>query len=414
MFNYGFYNIKNKANVQQQRGNVTFKSQIINAPTVSKINKFMTQNDDFVIRFHIAPDEDAINSAKAVYDYLKALGKKVSIFVSKEETNGLFFNPKKYNLTDKAETGSHTIALDFNEMQRANGNQKDTKTDFSKTFDDILVLDHHSTSENTIKANPENSEVYIDTTSKSCCGIILRLFEGLDNLKNLKKADAESLYCGMLSDFIKSKYVRVQNTPDGRKLLKFDALKEDKNSTEVLEKLEKILDEKSKQKIYKHLDSLFSLNKTEKGFWQGLFSKVQTTKNGKLAYVILDLNDKTYAKLGYDNTKTSDMLSDLRNRVIGDAQNDPWFSAETREKLKDVEGVVVFYRASGAADSDFQLSLTTKGNYAEKLMAKIKENNPDFEGGGHYNRMGGRIHTCEHTKVQGFIQEVLTAAEVLG
>lgn len=397
IFNVGISNNKN---------NVSFGAKPIPKTVLKTFEQKLANVKTVDIYSHSSLDEDTINSTKVIYNWLKKLGKEVSICADTKETKGLFFKLSKHYKIKKDMTQKPDLSflVDFNSLQRA---PKDYLGSLKSNLNNLIGLDHHdSVSDTVLKKN-----AYIDNKSHSCSGIVYRFFEGL-NVK-LKKADLESLYCGMLSDYKKSKLISISSSPDGLKLNKLPKLYENKNSTEVLEKLESKLDQKSKAKILKHLDVLSNLSPKEKIFRESLSSRVQVTKNGELAYLIIEPNDKQWRALGMDNTRTSDIIADFRSRLIT-PENDACFSPELKNKLKKVKGAIIFYRNSEKADSSYKMSIHSKDDYAKRLIDGVKANlNPDLIAGGHADRAGGKVNSCQKSDVDKFINDFLTAAENL-
>lgn len=347
---------------------------------------------------HVSPDEDTISSMKVMSNWLNKYKKRVSICVNLKEAKNLYFKSSKYNIKKDGRKADMSLILDFNGEERLPKHYLKT---FKKNKEDkIIGFDHHAKTDTLIQG-----DLYIDNTAKSCCGTIYRFFESIG--EKLKKKDLKSLYCGMLSDYSKSKLVEISEA----KLTKLPALKEDKNSGEVLEKIEAGLSEKEKSKIYKHLDVMSNLTQREKEFNKKILDSIQVTPNGKLAYVIIPANDKQWRLLGMDNTRTSTIIGDLRKKLL-DPDLQSGFSLKQKESIQNINGAIVFYRVNDKTESAYQMSITTKDNYAKKLINYIKKNlNPTLDAGGHPNRMGGRVHSIEEQSIKEFINNFLVAAE---
>lgn len=393
------YNLKsNKIN-----NSPSFGAKVIPYEVGAKYKKLLLKGDTVDIYCHMSPDDDTVNSMKVFAGWLKRHGKKVSVCINPAETKHLYFSPKKYTI----KTGSQisdavlpdvALVLDFNGKSRID---KAYINEFEKCKpENVVCFDHHIPMENPIEGN-----VYRDETAMSCCSIVYRFFESIG--EKLKKNELKSLYCGILSDYSKSKLVEVSNND----LIKFSRLDEDKNSKEILERIEKQLDKKDRIKIYKHLDILSNLTKEEKALKKHLYSKVEVTKNGKLAYVVLDPEDEAWRSAGMDGTRTSAILRELREKLVSDQTNKN-FSPEQQKKIKDAKGAIIFYRKKDTADSTYQMSFTAKGNYAQELVDYIRANiNPNLQEGGHPNRRGGKIYSIAQNEVNAFINSFLTAAE---
>lgn len=346
---------------------------------------------------HASPDEDTVNSAKVINNWIKRQGKITSFCVSSQKLKGLFLGHGQFKIKKDEKPADLAMILDFSSESKVSRGY----LELLKKSKNVLGIDHHQVSDDNLDCH-----FYRDTSAASCCGIIYRLFESLG--EKLNKSDLRSLYCGVLSDYQKSKLVKFQNFDKGRQLVRLPLLEADKNSKEVLEKIESQLSTKEKAKIYKHIDVLSDLKPSEKAFRKRIFSDVKTTNNGKLAYVIIEPKDKEWISLGMKNSRTSPILRDLRLRLLNGINYDEAFSSEQRQKFQNIQGAIVFYRAGGV----YQMSLTTKNDYANKLMAYIRENiNPNLIGGGHPDRQGARIFSIEKNQVTDFINSFLTAAE---
>lgn len=355
------------------------------------------------VHTHCSPDEDTVNSAKVIYRWIKGLGKDVSICVNPKETKGLFFkNSKNIKIkTDLTKKSDLAFVCDFNSTERISEKYRKSLEVIKEK--DIIGLDHHISSGNTISEN-----IFIDVKARSNCGLTFRFLNGL-KIK-WKKADLESLYCGMLSDYRKSKLINIANTSEGSKLVKLPNLYKDKKAKNVLAKLESKLNQNSKDKIYKHLDILSRLTPAEKAFRTNIVSHVQVTKNGELAYIVIPPGDNAFKLVGGDNTTTSTIMSDLRPRLLN-PENEPIFPPKLKAKLKNVKGAMIFYPTSEKGLGIYQMSIHSKTNYANILINYIKKNlNSDLIAGGHADRAGGRVMSCKKQDVEKFIEDFLTAA----
>jgi len=355
---------------------------------------------------HDSPDPDAIATSMLIYDELKGLGKEVSIYVNPEAIKGLVFDSSKYKINQglKHDTLDLGIVLDCNEEARLPQNLVDAYRKSKRK----IGLDHHKETKNSING------LYIDSDAHSCCGVALRFFEGIS--KKLKQADWKKIGYGMFSDYIKSGLLVRTETPEGVKFITSSALETDANkySKEVLDSVEAHLSKKNKNEIYKSLDVISNLKPEESAFRKKLCSKIEITSNKKIAYIIIDPDDKDWAKLGLSNIRTKTILADLRQKMIN-PQDCAMFSEQLKENLKDVKGAVIFYKTSGIKGISYNLSATSKDGFAELLIEDIKDTvkNPNMTGGGHLDRVGGRVFSCEKKDVDNFITKVLTTAESL-
>lgn len=347
---------------------------------------------------HESPDDDCTRAAEYFYNLFKNMGKKVAIFINPPETKGLNFNHKKYRIYKSTKRPDKVVVVDLNSSEKLSPEVKSILKEIKS--EDIFCVDHHTKSEKTIEGN-----LYIDTSAKSCCAMCYRIAQARG--KKLSKSDLKALYCGILSDYQKSKLVKFKNN----KLIKLSALDKDINAKEVLEQIEKQISEEDKIRIYKHLDILSNLTQEEQAFRKTLFSEVQITPNGKLAYVVINPNDKQWQRLGMHNTRTSAILRDLRVRLINGVQTDKIFSEGQRKLFKNLKGAIVFYRDAQRSDSKYRFSMHGKVDYAERIVNYVKKINPAVEGGGHPDREGGGIKSLSENKIKELVNNFLTAAK---
>lgn len=326
---------------------------------------------------HSSPDEDTIQSMKVFAHWLRKYKKKISVCIKPEDTKNLFFIPSKYKIKKSSKKPDIALVVDFNGKERI-------PEQFKKALPgNIVGFDHHQDMQ-----DPLGGVFYKDTSAKSCCSIIYRFFESLG--KKLNKNDLKSLYCGMLSDFEKSKLVMLKDS----KLIKLPELDVDKNSREILEKIESQLSSKDKEQIHRHLDIISNLTKKEKALQKRLQSEIKYTPNGKFAYVVIPLQDKQWESLGMDTPRTSAIIKDLR---IATLDNTP-----------SIQGVMAFYSAKDC----YKISIHSRNSYAQKLINYITNNiTPNLQAGGHPDRTGGRIYSKNKNDIDNFISNFLTAAE---
>ena len=383
--------------------NISFGGKTISGDEAARIA--FTILDDAYLHAHKSPDWDGICSLELLYNFIRKNGKNPLICIKPTDLFGLFFKKWKYDTASKPTQNLPRIVVDCNDPHRASQ---------FVNVKPLFVLDHHSTTKDTF-----DTACYIDDTAKSTCSIIYRFYEALNKAKkelnadaikklktNLTKEDYKNLYCGMLSDYQKSGLIKFENS----KLIKLETLyaPENVSSREELENVEKHLNKWQKLTIYRHLDILSNLTSKEKILQKRIFSEVKVTKNGKLAYVVIDPKDKLWEDVGGDNIRTSDIIRDLRLHLIGDIEHDPMFSNEQKKLLKNVEGSIVFYESG----EKYQMSITSKDSYAEKLINYVKNNiNSELEAGGHPERAGGRIYSLEQDKINKFVNDFLIAAE---
>lgn len=382
-------------NSNNRHKNVSFKAALFPVETAQFYKRAILNPKVKTIDVlsHASPDEDTVDSALTVInDWLKKNGKKTFVCVNYKKTKGLYSRPLKKEMKKGSKPSDLTLVFDFNGKSKVPKSFMDV---FEKTkSENIFGFDHHTRTDETFDGN-----LYIDDTAKSTCGIVFRFFEALG--EKISKKSLKKLYCGMLSDYQKSGLVDIKDS----KLIKLPDLDLDKNSKEILEKIEAQLSEKEKAKIYKHLDVLSNLTAKEKAFQKRLFKETKTTPEGNLAYVVLEPNDKDWINLGMKNARTTILLRNWRLSTLNNKEND-MFSAQQKEKLKNLKGAIIFYRSGGA----YQMSVHSKDNYAERLTTYIRKNT-SLKIYGHPERQGGRILSLQKDDVEKFINGFLDAAD---
>lgn len=389
------------------KANTTFGGKEFVVKTARKMNDRMLSPkiETITISAHASPDDDT-NCAKEVFgNYLTRHNKKVNICVNESKTKDLFIPKSAHPINSDKIMSDLAIMLDFNSKAKL----PKSFAEFLKTFKrkNVIGFDHHPRIKDKIKGS-----FYIDTTSKSCCGILYRYFEALG--EKLPNKDLATLYCGVLSDYRKSKLIRIENG----KLTRLPDLSKDKNSRYILDKLEFALSKEEKEKVYKHLDILSNLTPTEKEFQKEIYSKIKVSKDKKLAYVIINKDDQKWNAIGGDTARTSEILGHLRRQLIN-PNSTKRLTEEQKEMLKDANSAIIFYQSGGAC----QMSIHTKPDEANALRIikeakkewdkykKATDTTIDMAGGGHKHRAGSRILSTDKQDIAAFISCYMKAAE---
>ena len=386
--------------------NINFKAKPIPKSVIERTKAELLQPKikNIDIFCHTSADEDAINSAKVFANWLIANGKKVNICAPKSELKRLYYNPKEFILKNTTIPADKTVIVDFNSSERLSKTNKELLKKVNDS--NVLIFDHH-----TLGDTPIKGKAYIDDTAKSCCSVLLRFFEGVG--QKISKKDSKSLYCGMVSDFMKSKMLNLENKNGGYNLIRTPKLYKNKDSVEVLNKLETSLTKTEKNNIYKHLDVLSNLTPQEKVFQKNIYSKVKISDNGKMAYVVIPPNDKEWASLGMDTTATSTILNHLRGGISENSQNVKFLTSEQKEKMKNVDTVIAFYQKSEFSN-EYRMSIHSKSNSALDLINYVKQNGKSkISAGGHTNRAGGKIDSIDEKDTNNFVSDFIEASKIL-
>lgn len=364
---------------------ISFKANIINRTQAEHFYNKISKAKKIDIICHKSADEDAIACAKAIYWLVNKLNKQARIFTDSTdafrvlEDNKFIINTSKgFDIKDRADT---IFCVDFSSFTRVNNRI----ANYIKTAKNLLCLDHHENPDisnnfieireklNNKKINKLRSgDVYVDTTSKSCSAIVLRLFQAL-NIFPPKRVN-ESLFCGMTDDLRKHKYISYDSSLEP---IKSDLFKKDKTTFNLYEDLSNKLTKKEKDNIISHLNIFLNLNSSQKGFQKRLSNEMKIAANGKFAYTVIPPNNKEWNSLGGDNLITSGIMGDFRIKTI--------------EKNKDIDSVAVFYQDKNG----YKVSIHSKKGKILDLFEYIKKTYSNIQCGGHPDRGGASIQTFD-------------------
>lgn len=385
--------------------NFSFRAKPIPKDVINKTTRDLLVKNvkDIDIYCHSSADEDTVNSAKVLGNWLIENGKKVNFCVPKSEVKYLYFDTRKYNLKNTDIPADRTVIVDFNAQERLSEHFKNLFA--QNQTKNIIGYDHHSRGD-----APLRGDFYIDDSAKSCCGVLTRFFEGLG--RSLNKSDVKSLYCGMVSDYKKSGLLKITKEKSSYNVQKTDKLLNDKNSLEVFNKLDKQLSIEEKNNIYKHLDPLSRLTSKEKLLRKRLFRDIKITPNGKMAYVVIPPDDKLWQKVGMDTPATSEILKDLRVRISEKSSNIEFLTSKQKKDIEKVDTVIAFYRKA-ANSNEYRMSIHSQSNSALKLIDNAKRLNSNIIAGGHSDRAGGRIDSVAENDVKNFVDAFVKASDIL-
>lgn len=180
--------------------NLPYISEIIEPQKVEQIINLIDTSKKIVITTHLSPDGDAIGSSLALYHFIKNRGGNVKIIVPNSfpyflkwmegvnEIEIFDYNPSAgQNILMKADL---IFSLDYNISKRA-GEIGPVLENSSATK---VMIDHH----------PSPGEEFDIIVSKpqisSTSELIFRLIYQAGSYDKLTRAEAESIYCGMMTD----------------------------------------------------------------------------------------------------------------------------------------------------------------------------------------------------------------------
>lgn len=175
-------------------------SQVILPDNVTAIMETIERSEKIVITTHLSPDGDALGSSLALYHYLKNIGKQVRIIVPNSFPYFLKWMKGageieiyEYNPTAAQHILHHTdliFALDYNIPKRVG----EMGTYLESSPAKKILIDHHLFPGETFDITVSHPE--ISSTSE----LIFRLLFQAGKYNELTQAQAECIYCGMMTD----------------------------------------------------------------------------------------------------------------------------------------------------------------------------------------------------------------------
>ena len=175
-------------------------SSIIEPEKVKQIMDAIDSAHNILITTHLSPDGDAIGSSLALYHFIKNKDKKVRLIVPNSfpyflkwmdginEIEIFEYNPAAGLTIIK--NSDLIFSLDYNVSKRVGEMGPHIESSPAKK----ILIDHHplpGTNFDIIVSKPE-----ISSTSE----LIFRLLFQADKYDEITKAEAESIYCGMMTD----------------------------------------------------------------------------------------------------------------------------------------------------------------------------------------------------------------------
>lgn len=175
-------------------------SDIINPQKVEEIIKLIDNSEKIVITTHISPDGDAIGSTLALFHFIKNRGRSAKMIVP----NSFPYFLKWMDGTSEIEifeynpaAGSRIIlnadlifSLDYNITKRVG----DMGVQLEKSTAKKVLIDHHPSPGKNFDIKV--SKPKISSTSE----LIFRLIFQAGEYCRMTKAEAECIYCGMMTD----------------------------------------------------------------------------------------------------------------------------------------------------------------------------------------------------------------------
>lgn len=178
----------------------TTLSPLLNGQELLQLMGMLRQARRVVVCGHSSPDGDAIGSALAWAEYLKHLGKHVTVVMPNPCPDFLFWLPGSRQIifySQAQDRAMEAIAaadliccLDFREMERL----QDMTGAIHGSKATRLIIDHHLG--NTVEGDLLISRPEMSST----CEIVLRLLEAIGGFDSMSRSGAAALYTGMMTD----------------------------------------------------------------------------------------------------------------------------------------------------------------------------------------------------------------------
>ena len=319
----------------------------------NKLKNILTDNKSFLLSTHVNPDADAIGSEIAMYNILNQIGKEVRIINhSTMPYNLQFLDPdnkiEKYDKEkhdDLFDNSDVIVALDFNKADRLVSMQEV----FEKSTVLKICIDHHQDAGNAF-------DHHFVGTDYSATGHIIYDFIKQTNVAELNSEIANPLYAAIMTDTGSFRFGRTNSELHRiiADLLKYDV---------------------DPVNIYSEIYDENKLNKL-KIFGKAL-SSLKVIGNGKISYMLITQKDFE---------EVDAIESDTDNIV---------------EYSLTVENVVLGMLFIEHKDG-FKVSLRSKGTIPVNKLAK------EFNGGGHTNAAGVRMHD---SRLEDMLPKFLERAE---
>lgn len=166
-----------------------------------EIKALVAKADSIVITSHKSPDGDAVGSTLAVYQVIKALGKKVTPVLPdavpdflqwmNDFSDIVFFDTDTEKATQLINEASLIFSLDYNNLSRTGSAMEAA---LRQVKGDFIMIDHHQ--------QPESYPVvtYSDTAACSTCEMVYHFVDRCGWKEYITPQVAECIYCGIMTD----------------------------------------------------------------------------------------------------------------------------------------------------------------------------------------------------------------------
>ena len=318
-------------------------TRIFDEKDVHKLETYLNKGERFVIITHISPDGDAVGSSLGLYHFLSLLGKdSVEVVVPNDFPAFLKWMPGARDIVifeQHKEFAERLIreadvifCVDFNELKRIG-----KLAPFLEAADGRKVLiDHHPDIADFCRLSFSCPDM------SSTAEMVFRLLCALKSFNDIKKAAAECIYTGMMTDT--GSFTFNSNHPDIYTI-----------TTELVKKgIDKDL-------IYRNVYQVYAATRMRL-LGYTLYRKMKVYPKQKTALITLTLDELN--RFYYASGDTEGFVNMLLC-------------------IKDIE-FAVFIRE----DTDFiKMSFRSAGDFPSNRFAATY-----FQGGGHHNASGGEFY----------------------
>ncbi len=319
----------------------------------TKILQIIQKYNSFLITTHLNPDADAIGSELALHDYLRILGKKVSVinadatpytleFLDRDRIIETYDNKKH---REKINSFDVLFALDFNQLKRI-GVMENV---FRQSNALKICIDHHE--------EPENFTEYlfVDISYASTGEIIFDLLKS-DNSFQLDLPIAEAIYAAIITDTGSFRF------------------------------------ERTSPKTHLTAAELISAGVNPKTIYEKIYDQGSLNRLKLLASALKSINCNSDQSICYMRIT----LDDLRQNNCGEADLEGFVNY-----CLSVKGTKIGMLFQELEDT-VKVSLRSSGNFPVNKIAN------QFNGGGHFNAAGIRI---KGRNLDEAIEMILSAAQ---
>ena len=304
--------------------------------TLDKISDKLFEAKKIAIFTHISPDCDAFGSMFALYEGLKQLGKKCSMFVDGQlnKFEAEIFDVSKVNKSDFVANKFDTlIAVDCADSKRL-GKYGDDFIAFENTY----KIDHHKNRDSYAK------NMYIEHDSTSCCEIIYELLNKLN--VSFDKKMATYIYAGIATD--SNSFVNTNTTA---------------RSYKIAEKMF----EKGADTIKINKQCFRTVSKESISLMKLFYNKMKFVGN-TFAYVVLNHKDFKKTKTSHLETANfANLICSIEGVKVGCC-------------VTERDGIFALsFRSAPGVNVDELAHILGGGGHPEAAGARIKENEKKVE-----------------------------------